>query len=300
MVAQRDSIPPYEEGEIVEDIFAKRAAVLEVGKVDKCCNVSCPCKGHHDSDTLDFILSNGVRVVTKRTDYQDDEVVLAATRWGGTSDSSIRDLPEHRCAVDTAYELEPCGVRPDVFSEFLLGRRVTLDTDIQKYRVSLTGSASPAEIELLLQLLHLQLVTQVRPQEEYLQMLREILTEKAAQRLNDPVTRFSEEVSRKLYGDLPFFRPIPVRRYQKLDFEVATEFWNKCMSAVQGYTFCLVGALPPDDQIKSLLERYVASIPPSGEVKTRKDVKPLFNSSIQQLERATRTSVRVRMVQPFS
>ena len=63
------------------------------------------------------------------------------------------------------------------------------------------------------------------------------------------------EVNRRLYGDNPYFRQTSVRRAKALDFGAACAYYNRCVTDVQGWTFSLVGALPPEDELTKLLER---------------------------------------------
>jgi hypothetical protein len=60
-------------------------------------------------------------------------------------------------ATVMAAQLGPFGHRPEVLSELLAGRRVALQHSEGAYARTLKGSASPHDLDVLLQLLHLGL-----------------------------------------------------------------------------------------------------------------------------------------------
>jgi len=225
-------------------------------------------------------LSNGVTVLFKRTDFSDDQVDLVATRWGGLTEVPLEHLPEAVFCCTIASELNEFGHRPEVLSQLLMGRRVEEpSTKLTYYTTRVCGECSPSDLDVLLQLIHLQFISKVQPDGDYLRSIEQRLIESTRNELNDPKSVMFWETNKLTTQDHPFLRPIKEARIRTLDYEKACEIYNDRMSNIDSWTFVLCGNLPPDDVLEQLLTQYIGSIPKEGDpssVKTRDTVTALL------------------------
>ncbi|MFN9960242.1 MAG: insulinase family protein, partial [bacterium] len=75
------SIKPYEEKAVAANLLS---AAPRSGKV-------VSNKKNTTLGTTELVLSNGVTVTLKPTDFKDDQILLSATRYGGLSNYELKD-----------------------------------------------------------------------------------------------------------------------------------------------------------------------------------------------------------------
>jgi zinc protease len=105
--------------------------------------------------TTELTLGNHVKVILKPTDFKNDQVVFAASRFGG---QYLYSADERNNAEFASVVVSQMGV--DQFSpvdlrKVLAGKTASLSPRISAIAESLNGQSSAADIETLLQLAHL-------------------------------------------------------------------------------------------------------------------------------------------------
>ncbi len=103
----------------------------------------------------ELILSNGVKVVLKPTDYKNDQVLFNAFSPSGTSIYSDID---YQSAANAAMIVGSSGVGtfdPIMLPKLLSGKVVTVFPYINDRVEGLQGSSSMKDLETALQLMHL-------------------------------------------------------------------------------------------------------------------------------------------------
>ena len=220
----------------------------------------------------EFRLANGMRVLLRRNDIFDDEVLLRAECWGGLSEAMDAEsvLCEALSSTAVACELEVFGLRPEELTECLEGLRVSPPgLSVGCYRSQITGDCSPADLETLLLLFHLLFACEVRPKPEYLETLMQMLLERRAAEDRSPHHIYRKRCDCINTGDHPFYRSVPLRRLKRMDFETACGIFNAKLSDPSAWTLVMVGKLPPTGEVVALAERYLATLrgrpsPPEG------------------------------------
>lgn len=79
--ASKQNVTPYEEKAIATELLSKQP---KPGKV-------VSKKKNTATTATDLVLSNGITVSLKPTDFKDDEIVMQAQRLGGISNYGIKD-----------------------------------------------------------------------------------------------------------------------------------------------------------------------------------------------------------------
>ena len=101
-------------------------------------------------------LSNGVRVALKQTDFRDDQILFRAFSPGGLSLVDDADLP---AVAEGGGLINASGLGS--FSRIDLQKKLTgtvasANASIGNLEESLSGSASPQDLETMFQLIHLR------------------------------------------------------------------------------------------------------------------------------------------------
>ncbi|MDQ8202339.1 insulinase family protein [Pelagicoccus sp. SDUM812003] len=219
---------------------------------------------HQEVDTYEWLLSNGARVLVKATDFQADQILMSAYSEGGRS--LVMD-DEFVPAVTSTMLLGESGIGPFNTIELdkkLAGTTIRLSPSINENSETLSGSASPSDLETFFKLLYLQIT---HPNEEDLSVafesVRTRLTSLVANRQKSPGAVFQDAIEKELYGDHPRHQPLDLARLEEMDAPLSLEIFKDRFQNAGDFVFCFVGAMDLD-QMREYVKRYIASLPSEG------------------------------------
>ena len=221
-------------------------------------------------DAVEWKLSNGVTVIAKQTDFKDDEVRFASFSPGGHS------LVEDEDFVSAGYAAEIAagsGVGPHelvALDKLLAGKRVSVTPYIDDLFEGLRGSASPQDLETLFQLSHLY-ATAPRFDPDFYSTFEASLRSQAELRPTQPDAVLFDRVNTLLSESHLRRRPLSVAVVDELSFERAEAVYAERFADVSDSTFVFVGAFDWDE-LRSLAETYLASLPSTGRTEQWRDI----------------------------
>ena len=220
-------------------------------------------------DAVHWTLSNGITVVAKQTDFNNDQVLFRSFSPGGTS--LVADA-DYVSATHAAALVAGSGAGPHdqvALDKLLAGKRVGVSPFIGAQFEGFSGSASPQDLETLFQLLTLY-ATDPRIDPVYFDTYMDRLRDNAENRLLDPDTLFFDEVRRILFQDHFRRRPLTIELLEELDVERALAVYGDRFADLGDSTFVFVGAFDWD-ALRALTETYLASLPVSGRAEQWQD-----------------------------
>ena len=212
-------------------------------------------------------LSNGIKVILKSTDFKNDEILMGASRFGGQSLYPLADKYNAAYANNVISSMGMAQFAPIELQKMLAGRVVGLSANIATLVDAVGGSASNADLETLLQLVHLRFGPTRRDAdlfESFVSRSRDA-TKNALVR---PESIFQDALQTALYGGNPwvFLTPKPAD-FEGLKLDRIQAIYEDRFSSAKGFTFVFVGSIQPE-VIKPLLATYLASLP-TGDVPTQ-------------------------------
>ena len=210
----------------------------------------------------EWMLSNGVTVVLKPTDFKNDEVVLSATSDGGLSVASTENLLSAEFATTLIGQSGVGSFGPLELQKKLTGKAVSVSARISRLSEGFTASASPQDLETMFQLVYLR-ATQPRADSvvfaSYVNRLHSVVEQSAG----SPARAFSDTLSTTLSSYHPRSRPLTADRLSELDLEKALAFYKNRFSDFDDFVFTIAGSFSPDG-IRPLVETYLATLPTSS------------------------------------
>ncbi|KAL0374453.1 UNVERIFIED_CONTAM: Zinc protease PQQL-like [Sesamum radiatum] len=208
----------------------------------------------------ELILSNGMRVCYKCTDFFDDQVLFTGFSYGGLSE--LQECEYFSCSMGPtiAGEIGVFGYRPSVLSDMLAGKRAEVGTSLGAYMRSFSGDCSPSDLETALQLVYQLFVTNLEPGEEDVKIVMQMAEESVRAQERDPYTAFANRVREINYGNSYFFRPIKIGDLRKVDPFRACEYFNNCFKDPSTFTVVIVGNIDPAIACPLILQ-YLGGIP---------------------------------------
>ncbi|KAK7399022.1 hypothetical protein VNO78_10197 [Psophocarpus tetragonolobus] len=212
----------------------------------------------------ELILSNGMRVCYKRTDFLDDQVIFTGYSYGGLSELPEKEYFSCSMGPTIAGEIGVFGYRPSVLLDMLAGKRAEVGTKIGAYMRSFYGDCSPSDLETALQLVYQLFTTNLTPGEEDVKIVMQMAEEAVSAQDRDPYTAFTNRVKELNYGNSYFFQPIKKSDLQKVDPRKACEFFSTCFKDPSTFTVVIVGNIDPTIAMPLILQ-YLGGIPKPPE-----------------------------------
>ncbi len=215
-------------------------------------------------DAVQWTLSNGITVVAKQTDFKDDEVRFSSFSPGGTSLVSDEDYVS---ALYAANLIDGSGVGEHdsvALDRLLTGTRVAVVPYIDDLYEGLRGNASPKDLEVMFQLIHLY-VTAPRLDPDFYPIYEERLRSSAELRPTQPDAVLFDRVNSLLSQGHLRGRPFSLEVVEELNMERAESVYVDRFADMGDARFVIVGAFDWDE-LRTLTETYLASLPTTGRV----------------------------------
>lgn len=219
----------------------------------------------------EWTLANGVRVIVKPTDFNNDDVRVTAFSPGGHSLVKDADYDSARFA-DVAVGQGGLGPFDVVqLRKLLSGKLVSLNASIGELEEGLSGRASPDDLESLFQMMHLSFVAPRRDPEAFAAWrAREV--ESVKNRRLSPERTFFEEMSTFSTQNHLRRRPTTPEVLAKVDLDKAFAIYKDRFADASDFTFVFVGNVDLE-KLRPLVESYLGSLPSKKRKETWRDVK---------------------------
>ena len=221
-------------------------------------------------DVTEWRLSNGVRVLLKPTDFKADQVLFSAWSPGGTS-LAADDIYMSATWASSIVSASGAGELSAVdIQKQLAGKAVSVSPFIGELQEGFSGSASPRDLETMLQLVTLYATAPRRDETAYRSLLTRVGTV-IENRGASPEAVWSDPLGVTLAQGPPRRLPPSRERLEQVDLDQALAFYRERFADFGDFTFLFVGTLDIDE-FKPLVERYLASLPSSGRDETWRDI----------------------------
>jgi zinc protease len=224
---------------------------------------------HPSVDVTEWRLGNGVRVLVKPTDFRDDEVVMRAYSRGGLSLASDDEYVSAEFATELVRASGIGSFSAIELQRALAGKAVSVSPFIGQMEHGFSGSASPRDLETLLQLVYLHF-TSLREDSIAVAATIEQIDAFLANRSADPNAAFSDTLQVTLNQYHRRARPPTAELLAELDPRMAYRFFQNRFEDAYGFTFVFVGNLDLDE-LRALVETYLGALPARGREETWRD-----------------------------
>lgn len=221
-------------------------------------------------DITTLMLSNGVKVVLKPTNYMNNEVLFTGFAPGG---SSLYSDADYQSAANAAAIISSFGVGNYPLTDlgrFLTGKQLGVQPGLGERTQSFSGSATLKDLPLALQLLY-GYATEPRKDQQQFESIISRSKASLANRSDDPVSVFQDTAAAVL-GNHNVRRTGPtIAKLEQIELERVFDIYKERFGDASGFTFVFVGSFSVDS-IKPLLEQYLAALPATKKVTLPKDL----------------------------
>jgi zinc protease len=235
--------------------------------------------------TTEWTFDNGVKVVLKTTDFKEDEIVMNAFSYGGTSLYEIKDLVS---ADLSAYLVEESGLGDFdriSLSKKLTGQIVNISPYITNESEGFSGSCSAKDLETMLQLLHLYF-TVPRTDDVAFNALIKRLKAVYDNRALEPESALQDTMQVVLANYNPRVRPFTSALIDEASLKRMKSIFKARFGDPGSFTFYFVGNIDPETA-KPLMEQYIGGLPTVTREETWVDnnVRPPAGKVTREIKR---------------
>ena len=279
-------LSPYQDKVINEALLS---SILPAGKVTE--EKKIPELG-----ITTLVLSNGLKVILKPTDFKNDEIRFHGFSPGG---SSLYADSDYESASNAANIVENSGLghfKPTDFQKLLSGKRVSVEPYVSERSEGIRGESTPKDLETALELVYLYF-TAPRKDSTIFQNIIDQSAPEIANRYSDPENVFADTVAAVL-GDHSIRRTGPsLEKLREINLDKAIAVYKERFANAGDFTFIFDGNFSIDS-IRPLLEKYLGSLPSAQAKEEARDLNiHIPKGKIEALARAGKESkASVRLV----
>jgi zinc protease len=221
-------------------------------------------------DLQKIMLSNGVKVILKKTNFQNNQILFKGFAEGGAS--LVSDV-DYQSAINAAAIITAAGAgNYDALQlgKLLAGKEVQVSPFIVDNYQGFSGSTTKEDLPAALELLYAYF-TEPRKSEEAYQTLIGRTREELANKTNDPSRIFADTVSQVLSNYHLRRKPLSSSSIASIDLEKAYKVYQERFADASDFTFLFVGNLD-EASVKPLLEKYLGGLPAHGRREKARDL----------------------------
>ena len=227
-----------------------------------------------DFGAKEWILSNGAKVVLKKTDFKADEIYMMAVAKGGISVYG-NDKAADLMFMPAVLEQHGLGnfTNSDL-TKLMAGKQVSLKVAFEDYVRSLYGNTTPKDLKTYMEMIYMTFTGLTVTPDEFaaMQNLYKGLIQNQEQ---NPNFIFQKKVQEFLYTS-PNKQVFGISDIEKANRENILSIINEQLASAADFTFVFSGNFD-EAELKTLVEQYIASLP---SVKGKKQ-ELKYNSAVE-------------------
>jgi zinc protease len=244
-------LKPYEDKALATSLLRKE---LKVGTV-----VNREANATLGTKTL--VLSNGVKVVYKTTDFKNDEVIFEAVSLGGSNLYSNEVMKKVQFANGALAEAGFSGLKLNDINKFMTGKIARVNPYISNTTEGLRGNTTPKDLEYLFQMVHAYF-TDLNFDPEAFEGFKQKQASFFKNMASEPQYYFQQEFYTFLNKENPRFNGImPTdKSWAETDYKLAYDKYKERFANAADFEFFFVGNVD-DKTIEAFATKYLASLP---------------------------------------
>jgi len=209
-------------------------------------------------EATEWTLQNGAKVIFRHADFEKDQMQIRAYSTGGGSLYGDEYVPTVEMTTDMAgyYGLGQFDLTS--LQKMLTGKNVSLSLNIGGLYEGLSGSSTPRDFEVLLQLIYLSF-EQPRFDEEAHEAFMGRLRAYIQNLRNDPQTIMGDSLDLIMTGYHPRTRILDSEYLDDVNFQWIEEVYRDRFTDASDFFFVIVGNMEADS-VQPLVRKYIGAI----------------------------------------
>lgn len=243
-------------------------------------------KKNNKFGTTEWMLSNGVKVVYKTTDFKNDEISMRGARPGGLLHYDAKEAKTLALLNSLTGLGGVSKFSTTDLDKVLSGRIASANLGLSDLEETVSGASTVADLETMLQLMYLKF-TDLRRDDEAFAAFKQKVHAMRKMQASNPMASLSDSIQKALYESNPYhvsLLGLSDEEVDNIDYARALEIFRERFSDASGFQFFFVGNVDPA-KLRPLVETYIASLPAN---KKAKHVRP--EAKLARLRRGAYTN----------
>ena len=225
----------------------------------------------------ELTLSNGARVILKKTNFKDNEIQFQALAKGGKGLYGKADFSNLQL-FDAVIGYSGLGnFSRQELQKALSGKQASMSCGLSNYYQSVGGSCVPKDIETMMQLLYLNFTNVAKDEASYKAMMAQMELALKNKDLS-PESVFSDSLSLTIFGHEARFAPMTLNTLKNVNYDRILQIWKERFANPGQFVYYFVGNFD-ESSLRPLIEKYIASLP-KGKAETWKEVPSYVNGNV--------------------
>lgn len=219
-----------------------------------------------------WTLSNGVTVILKKTDFQNEQVKMNAIAKGGTNRYGEKDFINNHLFNQVIGYSGIGNFTSTELSKVLAGKRANADLGMSLYNTTVSGSSTPKDMETMMQMAYLYF-TKIKKDEKSFKMMMNAVEMELKNKNLKPEEVYDDSVSVTRFVHNPRFAPLELKDLAKVDYDRILEMAKEVTADASKFTFYFTGNFD-EEKLREYVKQYVASLPANKNAKASSDTDP--------------------------
>lgn len=222
-----------------------------------------------------WTLENGARVYYKVTDFNDSEVLMRATSFGGKNAIDTKDMVNLNMLPDVMNSTGLGNFKSTELEKKLAGKQASCSVSLGSTTENLSGRSTPKDLRTLFELLYLRFQTPADDPEAYNNFVA-LLRSQLENAEKVPDVAFSDSITATVYGHHPRMRRVHCADLDKADYARIKQLYAERFNNGGDFDFFFTGAINVDS-LRLFTEQYIAPLKaqPTREAYTDLGIKPV-------------------------
>ncbi len=210
-------------------------------------------------DYKELELSNGARVILKKTNFKENEIQMVARARGGQSLYTEKDWANTQLLSYITMMSGLGNFSTTELQKATAGKQAQANLSMNEYTDVVSGSSTVKDLETLFQLAYLKFTDIRKDEKSYNMLMTQLETVLKNQGLT-PEAAFNDSVEYVLNNHDWHSKPFHVEDLQQISYDRVLEIAKERTANAANYTFFFVGNFD-EAVIRPLIEQYIASLP---------------------------------------
>ena len=231
-----------------------------------------------------LVLSNGVTVYVKKTDFKADEIRMKGTSLGGKSIFPDKDALNF-AVMDNVIAVGGLGNFSQVdLTKVLAGKKVSVNAGLGATTENVFGTCSPKDFETMMQLTYLTF-TAPRKDAEAFESFKNRRKAQLESAQANPLSSINDSLQKAMYNNHPRVVMMKPEMVDQIDYDRILEMYNDRFKDASDFTFYFVGNIDLETA-KPLIAEYLGALPAINRKETFKDTKMSIRKGVYKNEYA--------------
>ena len=232
-----------------------------------------------DYTTLE--LSNGVKVILKKTDFKKDQVLLNGNGGSGSTTYGLKDFANFTTFNDVIGISGLGNFSSTELQKALAGKIANANLTMGERKMGISGSATPKDVETMLQMVYLYFTNIKKDNDAYNTLIQQYEVGLKNRDLS-PETAFSDSLTATLYGHNPRLAPLVYKDLKDINYDRILQMAKERTASARGWEFMIIGNYD-ENTIRPLICKYLGALPAKANNVASKRENKMVTGQIENI-----------------